>query len=164
MIFSDKILQHLGVLYRHERHNAYVYSKVYNFLDVMGYKNIAKYYLEWSNHENTHAELVLDFANTNNIHIDMSIPIDPLDIDLINLPISHFATLTLDVENETTELYNQFLEMGEEDNNTFVRRFSLDFILEQMEETDKANTIKDRINNIGNDKALLQLFDNTFEA
>jgi ferritin len=93
----------------------------------------------------------------------MSIPIDGLDIDLKTMPIIHFATVTVDIENETSDLYNELLELGEESGNGFVKKFAYKFLKEQIEETDKASTIFDKVKNIGDNRALLQLFDNTFE-
>lgn len=162
LIFPDSILLHLGVLYRHELHNAYVYSKISNFLNVEGFKNIAKYYQEWSQHEISHSISVKDFCDSNNINIDMSISIDPINIDLKNESIVYFSKLTLETENLTTDLYNKLLELGEENNNGFVKKFAYNFLEEQIEETDKALTLYDSIKNIGEDRKYLQLFDNTF--
>jgi len=162
--FSVDIINYLGALYRHEIHNSYVYSKISNFLNVEGYKKLSKYYEDWSNHEMEHSVLVRDFCNSNNIIIDMSTPIDGLDIDLKILPITHFSIVTVDVENETTDLYNDLLEMAHESNNGFIKKFAYDFLAEQQEETDKALSICDSLKNIGDSRSLLQLFDNTFEG
>jgi ferritin len=160
MNFTPEDIDYLGKLYRHERHNSYAYSQISNFLNVQGYSNLSKYYEEWSNHEMEHSILVRDFVNSNNIIIDMSQSIVGLDIDLSNMSITQFAQITIDVENETTLLYNVFLDMGRKELKGFIERFSLDFLLEQIEETD--NTIFDQLNNIGNNRALLQIFDNNF--
>jgi ferritin len=162
MKFSEKLIEFLGVLYRHELHNQYVYYKISNYLDVLGFKKLADYYRDWANHEKDHSEKVLSFANDNNLHIDMTIPVNPIYVDLSSHPLTYFVQLTMDTENATTDLYNQYLELGEEENNPFVRRFSLDFILEQQEETGKAYDIYDSVMNIGDNKALLMLFNNTF--
>ena len=164
MEFSEEIIDYLGVLYRHERHNSYVYSKISNFLNVEGFKKLSKYYEEWSNHEMEHSILVRNFCNSNNIIIDMSKPIDGLDINLEILPITHFSIVTVDVENETTDLYNDLLKMGHEIDNGFIKKFAYSFLEEQQEETDKALTLYDSIKNIGDNRSLLQLFDNTFEG
>lgn len=162
MNFSGKSIEFLGILYRHELHNSYVYAKISNYLDVLGYKNLAEYWISWSNEEKRHSERCLAFANDNNINIDMSIPIEPINVDLSNQALTYFVDLTLETENKTTDLYNQYMELGEEDNNPFVRRFASDFILEQQEETGKAYAIRDSIKNIGDNRALLMIFDNTF--
>jgi len=162
VIFSENIKQFLGRIYRHEVHNSVAYSQISNFLDVEGYKNLAKYYADWSSHETEHSVKVREFCNTNNINIDMSIAIEGLDINLKNMPITHFVIITVDTENETTDLYSELLEMGKNEKNTFTERFALDFILEQIEETEKALGIFDSVNNIGANKGMLQLFDNTF--
>lgn len=164
MKFSQKALDHLSVLYRHERHNSYVYAYISNYLNVIGFKNLSQYYRDWSNHEKEHSELVQNFANSNNIVIDVSQSIEPLGIDLYKFPITKFAEVTLEVENKTTDLYNKYLEIGEEDDNPLIRRFALDFILEQQEETGKAYDIHDSIMNIGDNKAFIQLFDSTYEV
>jgi len=161
--FSEEILKHLSVLYRHELHNSYVYSKISNFLNIEGYENLGMYYEDWASEEQEHALVVKEFCESNNICIDMSIPIDGLDIDLKIMPIIHFATVTVDIENETSDLYNELLEMGEESGNGFVKKFAYNFLEEQIEETGKASTIFDKVKNIGDNRALLQLFDNTFE-
>lgn len=162
MVFSDKMMEHLNLIYRHERHNSYVYAKISNYLNVQGYLNLSKYYLDWSNHEMEHSRIVLKFYNDNNLNLDASISIDPLDIDLTKMDITHFVEITKEVENETTELYSQLLELSEEENNQFAKRLAHYFLTEQQEETDRANNIYDKITNIGNNRALLQIFDNGF--
>lgn len=163
MKFSVEAIDYLGQLYRHERHNSYVYSQVSNFLNVQGYKNLSKYYEDWSQHEIEHSMKVRDFANANNLILDMNQDIKALDIDLSNQPISYFADLTVQVENETSDMYNTYLKMGYSENNGFIQRFSHDFLLEQIEETDKATSIHDSIKNIGDNRSMLQLFDNSFD-
>ena len=164
MNFSIDDIDYLGQLYRHERHNSYVYSQVSNFLNVQGYKKLAKYYEDWSQHEIEHSMKVRDFANANNILIDMNQDIKPLDMDLSNQSITTFAKITVDVENETSEMYDVYLKMGIKDGNSFIQRFCYDFQLEQIEETDKATSIFDSVKNIGDNRSMLQLFDNSFEG
>lgn len=164
MNFTDDIKNFLSRIYGHERHNSYVYSAISNYLNVLGYKNLSKYYEEWSQHEIEHSMLVRDFCNSNDIFIDMSIPIIGLDINLQLLPLTHFSIVTIDVEAETTDLYNELLEMGVSAGNGFIKKFAYDFLQEQQEETDKANTLFARVQNIGDSKTFLQLFDNTFKT
>jgi hypothetical protein len=45
-----------------------------------------------------------------------------------------------------------------------LHEFALKLLSEQAEEIGKSLDLQDKIGNIGNNKALLQLFDNTFES
>lgn len=160
--FDSETIDILSQAYLHEMHNMYSYQKISNFLDVKGYKNLSKYWDDWSKEEYHHAQLVKEFCNNNNILINMDSDISLPDFDLENFPITHFVDVTYDIEQDTNDVYNKMYAYAMGINNGFLADFALDFLKEQREETQKANFIRDSIKNIGDNTAILQLFDNTF--
>jgi len=162
--FDSGTIDILSQAYRHELHNMYSYQKISNFLDVKGYKKLSKYWDDWSKEEYHHAQLVKEFCNDNNILINMDSDILLPDFDLENFPITHFVDVTYEVEQSTSDIYNKMYSYAIGISNGFLVDFALDFLKEQREETQKANTLRDSIKNIGDSTSILQLFDNSFEG
>lgn len=161
--FSPEMIDYLSKLYVHERHNSLVYSHVSNYLNIQGFKNLSKYYEDWSQHEIKHSKIVRAFANEQNIILNMYADSGDKDIDITAMSVTYFVDVTVGVEMKTSEMYNHLLDMAIAEDNGFVKDFAYGFIKEQREETDKANTIHDSIKNIGDDIKMLQLFDSDFE-
>ena len=164
IMFDSETIDILSHAYQHELHNMYSYQKISNFLDVKGYKNLSKYWDDWSKEEYGHAQIVKEFCNDNNILINMDSDILLPDFDLENFPMTHFVDVTYDVEQKTNDIYNTMYSYGMDIKNGFLVDFALDFLKEQREETKKANMLRDSIKNIGDNAAILQLFDNSFEG
>lgn len=147
----------------HELHNSAIYRNISMYLNVQGFKNLSKYYAEWSLEENKHATLVQVFLESLNIFIDYNIHFDV--VLGLESSLNKFAMLTLDTENLTTRMIQECLaESYLPENCAMSTVFLLGMIKEQIEETDKANNINDNMLNIGENRALLQIFDNGFEG
>lgn len=162
--FDSETIDVLSNAYVHELHNMYSYQKISNFLDVKGYKNLSKYWDDWSKEEYHHAQLVKEFCNDNNILINMDSDIQLPDFDLENFPITYFVEVTYNVEQKTNDIYNKMYSYALSVSNGFLIDFSLDFLKEQREEMSKANSLRDSIKNIGDNTAILQLYDNSFKG
>jgi len=161
---SVDTISKLQLAYAHEIRNMMIYEQISSWLDVSGFKNLSKYYADWSMEEKSHSIMVKDFLSKLNVPI-MNTPFDYLAFSIDNTSITNFAKKTLETENETTKIYDDLLQtaLDFEDSSLLVD-FATKMNSEQLEETGKANDIHDMIMNIGENKAMLQLFDNTFEG
>ena len=146
----------------HEIHNSIIYQEIAMWLDVKGFSNLSAYYKKWSDEEKSHGMWVQEFLEQLNVYIN----IGSISIERLNLEndVLKFAEVTLQTEIETTEMLEECLRESY-NTSSLSTVFLLNTMLkEQIEETAKANKIKDTVSNIGNNLALLQLFDNTFEG
>lgn len=119
------------------------------------------YWNEWSVEEKNHSQWVKNFLQDLNIPL-FPAPTESFDYNL-NVNLLEFVSVTIDRENKTTDLYHNILDTAMDmENSGMLVQFANKMLNEQIEETDKALTIQDKLTNIGDNKALLQLFDNTF--
>lgn len=159
---TNETISKLKMAYAHEMHNMLLYNEISSVLNVNGFRKLAKYYESWASEEKSHAGMVFDFMNQLNIPIS-NIPFDKLHFTVDFSVITNFAEVTLNTENETTKLYDELLQDAMEfEDSAMLIQFCNKMLNEQIEETGKANDINDMISNIGNNRAMLQLFDNTF--
>ena len=157
----EETIKLLHIAYTHEISNMLKYDYISSWLDVKGFSKLSNYYKEWALEEKEHSLWVKEFL------MDLNIPIKLLSIPEINMDLDsnlvNFADVTLETEDSTTELYEKILDIAHEfEDSAMLIQFANKMLIEQIEETDKANTINDKILNIGDNKSMLQLFDNTF--
>lgn len=160
---TDNMIDKLNYAYHHEISNSIYYDYISSYLDVLGYKNLANYWNEWSQEEKKHSQWVKEFLQ------NLNIPFSPAQVQTseynLNKELLEFVNVTIDREDKTTKLYHDILDIALElENSAMLVQFADKMLLEQIEETNKALTIQDKLTNIGDNKALLQLFDNTFES
>jgi ferritin len=159
---TNEMIAKLNYAYHHEYSNSLFYDYIASYLNVMGFDNLSDFWADWSGEEKKHSQWVKEFLQ------DLNIPLSPaslenFDYDL-NKGLIEFVNITLDREDKTTQLYHDILDVALElENSGLLVQFANKMLIEQTEETNKALTIKDKVSNIGDDKALLQIFNNTFE-
>ena len=159
---TDEIINRLNYAYHHEISNSIFYDYISSYLNVLGFNNLSEYWREWSIEEKEHGKWIKTFLQ------DLNIPLSPSQVENfdydINSSLLEFLNITIDRENKTTQLYHEILDIALElENSALLIQFANKMLQEQIEETNKALTIQDRILNIGDNKGLLQLFDNTFK-
>lgn len=161
-MFSQEIINDLHDLYTHEIKNFLTYKELSHQLKIKGLTNLASYMKEWSEEEKKHSEWILDFLASFNIPIDTrSIP--KIDLDVSD--ITEFYDVIAKTEDETNLLWDDFLKKAydEDWNSAIISAWTKDkFNLEQLEETDKANDIKDKCEPFRGNLALLMIFDQSF--
>lgn len=161
---SEETIQKLQQAYVHEIHNMLIYTQISSYLGVNGFKNLASYYLDWAEEERKHSSWVKDFMDSLNILIG-NISLESPSLEMDNSSIIGFAQRTLEVENATTLIYDELLQTAMDfDDSAMLAQFANKMLIEQIEETGKANDINDMLINIGDNRPLLQLFDNTFKG
>lgn len=146
----------------HEFDNMYKYQKISMILNIQGFENLSKYFKKWADEEKSHALWCQEFLEGINMYVDFNINSNTsLSIDNSVLSL---VELVLETELKTNDMLDECLEEScLEGNSKIIMAFIENkMIQEQIEETDKANTLLDKIKNIGNDKAFLQLFDSEF--
>lgn len=161
-MLSQKMISYLKRQLEHEIKNSIIYRNISQYLDVKGFKNLSKYYKDWSSEESKHATWVQEFLESMNIYIDYDVN---CKIDLgLETSLLKFVELTVKTEEETTKMLAECLTMSyNEDPLLLTTVFIQDTMLkEQIEEMDKASTLYDQLKNIGENSALLQLYDNDF--
>jgi len=146
----------------HEFSNMHKYQKISMILNVQGFENLSKYFKDWANEEKTHALWVQEFLENINKYVDFNI--SSIDSIIENSSVISLAELVLKTELETNNMLDECLEEScVEGNSKIIMTFIENKMLqEQIEETDKAYTFLDKIKNIGENKALLQIFDSKF--
>lgn len=163
VFLTQEVINKLQIAYVHELRNMMIYNQISSYLGVCGFKNLASYYSDWSKEERKHSEWVKDFMDALNIPIENS-PFENLHFEIDNSNITNFAKKTLETEIETTKIYDELLQMAMDfDDSAMLIQFANKILIEQIEETGKANDINDMMTNIGDNRAMLQLFDNTFD-
>jgi len=161
---TERMIELLKRQHSHEVHNSLIYKNISHYLNVLGFTNLSKYYASWSVEETGHSNIIKDFLEALNIFIDYEVSINTSILDL-GASLTRFAQVTLDTENKTTEMLEECLRESYMTGNTSMATMMLqDMIKEQIEETDKANTLNDQISNIGENRALMQLYDMNFES
>jgi len=159
---NEEVISLLQKSYIHEIRNSLIYSEISSYLNVMGYKNLSSYYSKWSDEEREHSKWVKGFMESLNIQIENS-PFNDIPFVVDKTTLTAFARQTVEVENATTEMYDELLQIAHEfTSSAMLISFCNRLISEQIEETNKALDIHDSVMNIGDNKAMLQLFDNTF--
>lgn len=159
---SDDAILKLNYAYHHEISNSIFYDYIASYLNVLGFDNLSTYWEDWSNEEKKHAKWVKEFLQ------ELNIPLSPSQLEAYTYDLSssliEFVIMTIDREDKTTELYQDILNYALElQDNGLLIQFANKMLIEQQEETNKAKTIYDKVVNIGENKALMQLFDNSFE-
>ena len=140
---SEETIKKLQLAYNHEVKNMLVYTQIANYLGVNGFKNLAKYYLIWANEERQHSLWVKDFMDSLNILMESN-PFETFSFDINNQSIISFAQKTLEVENSTTLIYDELLQSAMDfDDSAMLIQFANKMLIEQIEETGKANDIND---------------------
>lgn len=159
---TDSMISKLNYAYHHEISNAVFYDYISSYLDVLGYKNLSDYWEDWAKEEKKHSKWVRTFMQQVGISLSPG-QLESFNYDL-NSSLIEFINVTMDREDKTTKLYHNILDvaLGLDDSAMLVQ-FANMMLNEQIEETDKAGTIYSKIINIGEDKGLLQLFDNGFK-
>lgn len=161
---TQETIELLQNAYLHEIHNMLLYEQISSWLDVMGFKNLGKYYHEWAEEEHQHGIWVKDFLSDLNIPL-LNTNFDLLDFECNCSGLTDFAIKTVETEDETTKIYDNLLQVASDfEDSAMLSVFAKHMLKEQLEETKKSNNIKDMVINIGDNKALLQLFDNTFNS
>ncbi len=159
---TDEMIEMLNKAYFHEITNSVVYDIIGSHLNVLGLTNLAEFWYDWSQEEKGHATLVREFLEQLNISLKFA-QLESIECNL-DKSLVEFVYTTVEREYKTTNLYHQLLDEAMNfENSSLLISFLHKMIDEQREETDKANTIFDKIVNIGEDRALLQLFDNSFK-
>ena len=161
---SESTIKKIQEAYIHEVRNSLIYAQISSYLSVNGYRNLSAYYSKWAEEERGHSMLVKDFMDSLNIMIDGS-GIDKLQYQIDFSSLTSFGKTTLEVENQTTAIYDELLQLAMDfDDSALLSVFANKLLSEQLEETAKANDINDMLINIGDNRAFLQLFDNTFNG
>ena len=161
---NEEAIRLVEKAYIHEIRNMMIYTEISSYLAVLGYKSLSAYYQKWADEERQHSLWVKEFMDSINLPIQNS-PFENISFTVDRTTLTSFAKQTLDVENETTKLYDEILEIAHEfESSAILIQFANKFLIEQIEEISKANDIYDSISNIGDNRAMLQLFDNTFEG
>ncbi len=160
---TDEVINMLNYAYHHEISNSLFYDYISSYLNVLGFNNLSEYWHEWSIEEKEHGKWVKNFMQ------DLNILLSPARLEDFAYDLStsliEFVNVTSDREDKTTQIYHNLLDVAMElENSGMLIQFVNKMLQEQIEETNKALTIKDQINNIGENKALMQLFDNGFEV
>ena len=164
MHLSPELTKKLQEAWAHEKHNSLTYKHIQSILDVNGFKNLASYYRKWAEEESQHSEWVLEFM------LQMNIPLSVSNIEISTITndnIFAFPAITAQIEDSTTKLWQEFYEMSENDMSIgagMASQFALKLLKEQAEETGKAQDLVDQISNLGESRAFLQIYDNTFEG
>lgn len=144
----------------HELQNMYKYQKIAMWLNVKGFTNLSKYFKEWSLEEKDHSMWVQEFLEGLNIFLDFVPTFENVQLDD---NFKSFLPIVIDTENLTTEYLNECLAQSYKETSVYkylVTEFILNKMLkEQAEETDKALTLKDKVENMGNDLAEMQILD-----
>lgn len=160
--FTDEVVNMFNYAYHHEISNSIFYDYISSHLSVLGFDNISEYWREWSIEEKEHGKWVKDFMQNLNIPL-LPTHLEDFDYDL-NKSLSEFVNITLDRENKTTDIYHNLLGIAMDlENSAMLIQFTNKMLQEQIEETNKALTLVDQINNIGDNKALMQLFDLSYK-
>lgn len=162
-ILTQKLIDLLKRQISHEITNMYKYQKIAMYLNIKGFTNLSNYYKKWSDEEKKHSIWVQEFLENLNIYVDYEV--SAVESFSLEVPFSKLTELTLETELLTTKMLEECLSESYNIGNTsLASEFILNtMIKEQIEETAKANTINDQIKNIGENSALLQLFDNEFD-
>lgn len=160
---SDETIAVLQKAYAHETKNMMIYTEISSWLNTLGFENLSKYYLDWACEERNHSLWIKEFMDSLNIQIKNT-PFDYMKFTLDLSNLTNFAVKTLETEDETTKLYDELLQSALDfDDSALLVQFCNKMLIEQIEETNKALTIHDKIMNIGENRAFMQIFDQGFE-
>jgi ferritin len=152
----------LNYAYYHEVTNSIVYDTVASYLNILGFDNLSDFWDDWGLEEKKHSKWVKEFLQELNIPL-MKGNLEEFEYDLNKSGIE-FVNVTMQREDMTTQLYHDILDTALElDDSALLVQFANKMLIEQQEETSKALTMQDKMSNIGENKALMQLFDNSFE-
>lgn len=154
---NDMLIEKLHYAYYHEIENQLIYSRIASWLDRHGLYKLSKYYDEWSTEERNHSEWVKDFLQSIGIELPNSFNINVENLEFKD--IYSFVDMTVEREEETTDIYNEIYRLANADANGLCMEFVMNTMLkEQIEETDKSGTLYDQIHNL-RDMTDLQKFD-----
>lgn len=144
----------------HELTNYQIYMKIYNILSVAGYTNMASYFKKQGVDESGHQQIVLDYCTDRNEIVSF----EQINTPEVPMQVTAIADLYLATEISTTnalkDLYRLCLAKMDFLSAEKIRQM----LTEQIEEEASALDFRDKVKNIGETPAMLQIFDNTFEA
>lgn len=161
---NEHTRQYLSKLFLHEFRNAYIYSYISSYLATIGLAHFSEFFKIRSHEEFKHSEWVREFCEEKNIMLDFGSPIEGFDYDLSLQPISYFTQLAYDVEMDTNRLWDSFFDaVYVEGNSRLLISLAIKFQDEQNEETKWATDLMDLAENLGDDKANWQKFDEKFD-
>jgi ferritin len=156
MLISQELFTKLQEKYCTEIENHNIYRYFANWCDVEGLTNLASYFENQADDELKHSQLVKKHLS------DLGVKLTKIEIPVVDFNITDYKTLgALFFEREklTTEKIQECLDIAYSDNDGISQKFLLDFIFEQREELNSADTLNRKIQNVSD----IYLFDNTFE-
>jgi ferritin len=161
---SDDAVKMLQNAFFHEVENSAIYRTISVWLNSKGLVNLSDYYEKWATEEFEHQKWVKEFM----INLDVPIATGQITVEDYKLDneLIQFMNATILREDSTTEIYHQMsmyaLDMNDK-GSALLLDFSQKMNHEQTEETDKALTLYAKINNLGNNWGMAQIFDNGFK-
>lgn len=154
---DTKCIELLQYRIQQEELSARIYEQMSLWLNDRGYINASMTWMKDSNDEMVHASWAKDFLLSFGIQPELR-KLDAPDNDfedfpsIINLSYEH----EVDVTKQCQELAAHAMKTG----NFLVLTLALKYVAEQVEELDRLQTLKDKLETFGTDPIALKLLDN----
>lgn len=144
-----------------ELYNHQVYKFFANRLKNIGLDNLAKFFNKQASDELHHYNILIDYCNQRNIDVEF-LAIKSVEIEYVTL--IDIARMFLKLEQNNTRDIKAMINVAMQEGDLLSYKWLIDDLLkEQIEEEDLAQTLSDKLINIGDDMPMIQIFDQGME-
>ncbi len=160
-VLSQSMLEKLGEQYSHETHNSLRYYQFAIFAEFAGLTGCAKLFRSQAEGERGHADKIMNYVIDKNAILPVSISfMDPDVVPSENVVRIFEQVLALEVG--TTAKIESLLENARAEKDYMTEQWLLDpegLVKEQVEEENLAQTVLDRIRQMGTSSSLIHDLD-----
>jgi ferritin len=159
-MLKEKVEKILNLQITKEAYSSQLYLAMASWCEKEGYNGSASFLYRQSDEERMHMLKLLHYINDRGSHAI---------VDTLDKPACEFGSIrelfskVLEHERFITESINECVEVCMTEKDYTTNQFLQWYVAEQVEEERNAQTIIDKLNLLGDDKARLYLFDRDME-
>jgi len=160
LLISEKLYNLFVNQINHEQNNSLIYKNIATHLDILGFKNLTKYFEGQVLEEIGHRDMLISYLNDLNIKNDVG-DIKKVEINMATL--MDIILFGLEREILTKNMINEMVVVASEDEDMLSYEFLLSLLKLQRNEISEFQYLYDNIKDFDNNLALLRIFDQNLE-